>query len=129
MEAIGDLQEQGQIPGIDFALEILAGVAASRGGIRRAARLWGAVAGYRDATGAPRIPEERAMIEAHIDAACTRLEEATLAGGSGRREIHDPGSGRGLRPGGTRGKRLISLCGLANLRVFPACELRCKHIL
>ena len=37
------------------------------GGIRRAARLWGAVAGYRDATGAPRIPEERAMIEAHID--------------------------------------------------------------
>jgi tetratricopeptide (TPR) repeat protein len=75
--AIRDLQEQAQIPGIDFALEILGGVAASRGGIRRAARLWGAVAGYRDATGAPWIPEERAMIEAHIDAARPRLEEAT----------------------------------------------------
>jgi predicted ATPase/class 3 adenylate cyclase len=77
VEAIRDLQEQAQIPGIDFALEILGGVAASRGGIRRAARLWGAVAGYRDATGAPWIPEERAMIEAHIDAARPRLEEAT----------------------------------------------------
>jgi predicted ATPase/class 3 adenylate cyclase len=77
VEAIRDLQVQAQIPGIDFALEILGGVAASRGGIRRAARLWGAVAGYRDATGAPWIPEERAMIEAHIDAARPRLEEAT----------------------------------------------------
>jgi predicted ATPase/class 3 adenylate cyclase len=77
VEAIRDLQEQAQIPGIDFALEILGGVAASRGEIRRAARLWGAVAGYRDATGAPWIPEERAMIEAHIDAARPRLEEAT----------------------------------------------------
>jgi hypothetical protein len=77
VEAIRDLQEQAQIPGIDFALEILAGVAASRGGIRRAARLWGTVAGYRDATGAPWIPEERAMIEEHIDAARTRLEQAT----------------------------------------------------
>src|SRR5215217_7626129 len=77
VEAIRDLQEQAQIPGIDFALEILGGVAASRGGIRRAARLWGAVAGYRDATGAPWIPEERTMIEAHIDAARPRLEEAT----------------------------------------------------
>jgi len=77
VEAIRDLQEQAQIPGIDFALEILGGVAASRGGIRRAARLWGAVAGYRDATSAPWIPEERAMIEAHIDAARPRLDEAT----------------------------------------------------
>jgi predicted ATPase/class 3 adenylate cyclase len=77
VEAIRDLQEQAQIPGIDFALEILGGVAASRGEIRRAAQLWGAVAGYRDATGAPWIPEERAMIEAHIDAARPRLEEAT----------------------------------------------------
>ena len=77
MEAIRDLQEQAQTPGTDFALEILGGVAAWRGGIRRAARLWGAVAGYRDATGAPWIPEERAMIEAHIDAARPRLEEAT----------------------------------------------------
>jgi predicted ATPase/Tfp pilus assembly protein PilF len=77
VEAIRDLQEQAQTPGTDFALEILGGVAAWRGGIRRAARLWSAVAGYRDATGAPWIPEERAMIEAHIDAARPRLEEAT----------------------------------------------------
>jgi ATP/maltotriose-dependent transcriptional regulator MalT len=75
VEAIRDLQEQAQIPGIDFALAILAGVAASRERIRRAARLWGVVAGYREATGAPWIPEERAMIEAHIDAARTRLDE------------------------------------------------------
>ncbi len=76
VEAIRELQEQAQTPGVDFALDILAGVAASRGEIRRAARLWGATAGYREATGVPWRPEERAMIEPHIDAARTRLEEA-----------------------------------------------------
>jgi ATP/maltotriose-dependent transcriptional regulator MalT len=76
VEAIRELQEQAQTPGIDFALDVVAGVAASRGEIRRAARLWGAAAGFRKATGAPWIPEERAMIEPHIDAARTRLDEA-----------------------------------------------------
>ena len=41
VEAIRELQEQAQIPGMDFALDVLASVAAARGGIRRAARLWG----------------------------------------------------------------------------------------
>ena len=64
------------MPGIDFALDVLAGVAVARGGLRRAARLWGGVAGYRDATGAPWLLEERAIIEPHIEAARTRLDEA-----------------------------------------------------
>ena len=76
VEAIRELQEQAQTPGIDFALDVLACVAAARGGIRRAARLWGGVAGYRDATGAPWLLEERAIIEPHIEAARSRLEEA-----------------------------------------------------
>jgi predicted ATPase len=73
--ALRELRERAQIPGIAFALDILAGVAASRGEIQRAARLWGAAAGSREATGIPWLPEERAMIEPHIDAARTRLDE------------------------------------------------------
>ena len=85
VEAIRELQELAETPGVDFALDVLAGVAASRGEIRRAARLWGAAAAYREATGAPWIPEERAMIEPHIDAARSRLEEAAWTGGVGER--------------------------------------------
>src|SRR5215208_2638945 len=76
VEAIRELQEQAQIPGMDFALDVLASVAAARGGIRRAARLWGGVAGFREATGAPWLLEERAIIEPRIDGARSRLEEA-----------------------------------------------------
>jgi tetratricopeptide (TPR) repeat protein len=76
VEAIRELQEQAQTPGMDFALDVLASVAAARGGIRRAARLWGGVAGYREATDAPWLLEERAIIEPRIDAARSRLEEA-----------------------------------------------------
>ena len=76
VEAIRELQEQAQTPGMDFALDVLASVAAARGGVRRAARLWGGVAGYREATGAPWLLEERAIIEPRIDAARSRLEEA-----------------------------------------------------
>jgi hypothetical protein len=76
VEAIRELQEQAQTPGMDFALDVLASVAAARGGIRRAARLWGGVAGYREATGAPWLLEERAIIEPRIDAARSRLGEA-----------------------------------------------------
>jgi hypothetical protein len=61
---------------VEAALDVLASVAAARGGIRRAARLWGGVAGYREATGAPWLLEERAIIEPRIDAARSRLEEA-----------------------------------------------------
>ena len=76
VKAIRSLQELAEAPGVDFALDVVAGVAASRGEIRRAARLWGAAAGFREATGAPWIPEERAMIGPHIEAARARLEEA-----------------------------------------------------
>src|SRR5918994_5071563 len=40
VQAIRELQEQAQTPGIDFALDVLAGVAVARGEIRRAARVW-----------------------------------------------------------------------------------------
>src|ERR687893_576497 len=76
VEAKRELQEQAQTPGMDFALDVLASVAAARGGIRRAARLWDGVAGYREAAGAPWLLEERAIIEPRIDAARSRLEEA-----------------------------------------------------
>jgi predicted ATPase/class 3 adenylate cyclase len=72
--ALRELRERAQIPGIAFAMDILAGVAASRGEIQRAARLWGAAVGSREATGIPWLPEERAMIEPHTDAARARLD-------------------------------------------------------
>jgi hypothetical protein len=73
VEAIRELQEMAQTPDVVYTLNILAGVAASRGEIRRAV---GAAAGSREAIGAPWIPDERAMIEPHIEAARTRLDEA-----------------------------------------------------
>jgi ATP/maltotriose-dependent transcriptional regulator MalT len=76
VKVILDLQERAEVVGIDTALEILASVAAARGENGRAARIWGGVAGYREASGVPWIPDERAMIEPHIEAARARLEEA-----------------------------------------------------
>ena len=78
--ALRELRERAQLPGIAFALDILAGVAASRGEIRRAARLWGAAAGSREVTGVPWLLEERAMIEPHIEAARSRLDELSWQG-------------------------------------------------
>jgi ATP/maltotriose-dependent transcriptional regulator MalT len=40
VQAIRELQEMAQTPDVVYTLNILAGVAASRGEIRRAARLW-----------------------------------------------------------------------------------------
>jgi ATP/maltotriose-dependent transcriptional regulator MalT len=77
VEAVRIYRERGQIPGIDFALDVLASVAAARGELLEAARLWGVAAASREATDIPWMPEERAMIEPHIDAARTRLDEAT----------------------------------------------------
>jgi predicted ATPase/class 3 adenylate cyclase len=74
-EAIRELWELAEIPGVVYTLEILAGVAASRGEIGKAARLWGATAGYREATGLPWALDDRAMIEPHIDTARARLDE------------------------------------------------------
>jgi predicted ATPase len=81
-----DLQERAEVYGIDGALDVLGSVAASRGEIRRAARIWGGVEGYRDASDIPWPPDEREMIEPHIEAARTRLDEAdwTMAWEEGR---------------------------------------------
>ena len=76
VEAIRELHERARIPGLDFALDVLAGVAAARAEIRRAARLWGAAAAFREINNIPWLAEEREMIEPHIEAARTRLEEA-----------------------------------------------------
>jgi hypothetical protein len=77
VEAIRELQERAQASGVIHTLDILAGVAAAKGEIRKAARLWGAAPGSREDPGAPWLPEDRELIEPHIDAARTRLEEAT----------------------------------------------------
>ncbi len=77
MEAIRELQERAQASSVIHTLDILAGVAAAKGEIRKAARLWGAAPGSREDPGAPWLPEDRELIEPHIDAARTRLEEAT----------------------------------------------------
>jgi predicted ATPase/class 3 adenylate cyclase len=77
VEAVRIYWERAQIPSMDFALDVLASVAAARGEIRGAARLWGVAAASREVTDIPWMPEERAMIEPHIDAARTRLDEAT----------------------------------------------------
>ena len=66
VEAIRELHERARIPGLDFALDVLAGVAAARGEIRRAARLWGAAAAFREVNNIPWLAEEREMIEPHI---------------------------------------------------------------
>jgi tetratricopeptide (TPR) repeat protein len=76
LKVILDLRERAEVFGIDGALDILASVAASRGEIRRAARIWGGVEGYRDARGVPWAPDEREMTEPRIEAARTRLDEA-----------------------------------------------------
>ena len=76
VEATRVAQSIFQAPDVIYALDILGGVASSRGEIRKAARLWGAAAGYREATGYPWPPEERTMIEPYIEAARTLLEEA-----------------------------------------------------
>src|SRR5215213_331660 len=76
VETIRELHERARIPGLDFALDVLAGVAAARGEIPRAARLWGAAAAFREVNNIPWLAEEREMIEPRIEAARTRLEEA-----------------------------------------------------
>ena len=76
LKVIVDLQERAEVYGIDGALDVLGSVAASRGEIRRAARIWGGVEGYRDARDIPWAPDEREMIEPHLEAARTRLARA-----------------------------------------------------
>jgi tetratricopeptide (TPR) repeat protein len=76
VKVVLDLRERAEVWGIDGALDVLGSVAASRGEIRRAARIWGGVEGYRDARDIPWAPDEREMIEPRIEAARTRLDGA-----------------------------------------------------
>ena len=76
VKVVLDLRERAEVWGIDGALDVLGSVAASRGEIRRAARIWGGVEGYRDAGGIPWPPDEREMIEPHIEVARARLDGA-----------------------------------------------------
>lgn len=98
VKVILDLQERAEVVGIDTALERLASVAAARGENGRAARIWGGVAGYREASEVPWIPDERAMIEPHIEAA-RPAGGGRMAGGAGEGTFDEPGSNHGLRSG------------------------------
>lgn len=69
VKVMRELREWSYVQGIDFALDILGGVAA--------ARIWGGAAGYREVSGIPWLPDEREMIEPHIEAARARLDQAT----------------------------------------------------
>jgi hypothetical protein len=100
------LQERADVYGIDGTLDVLGSVAASRGRIRRAARIWGGVEGYRDARDIPWAPDEREMIEPHIDAARTRLDEAdwTMAWEEGRAMTLDQAVTYALEDSGERAR-------------------------
>jgi tetratricopeptide (TPR) repeat protein len=76
VEAMRILQEIAKLPEMHYALDVLAGIAAARGGYLEAARLWGAAAGSREANGIPWPPDERKLIAPHIAAARTRLDDA-----------------------------------------------------
>ena len=61
--------------GVIETLEVLAGLAGMLKEDRRAARLWGAVLAWREATGAHLSDAERALHEPYLDAARSRLGE------------------------------------------------------
>ena len=75
-ETIRIMQERAQMSRVDDSLDILAGAAASRGEIRRAAQIWGATAGFRGATGVNPGRDERELIGPHKAAARARLDKA-----------------------------------------------------
>jgi predicted ATPase/class 3 adenylate cyclase len=76
VEAIRILQERAQKSRVDDSLDILAAAAALRGEIRRAARIWGATAEFREATGVIPGRDERELIGPHKAAARARLDWA-----------------------------------------------------
>ena len=57
-------------------MDILAAAAASRGEVRRAARIWGATAGFRETTDVIPGRDERELIGPHKAAARARLDKA-----------------------------------------------------
>ena len=104
VEAIRILQERTQKSRVDDSLDILAAAAASRGEVRRAARIWGATAGFRETTGVIPGRDERELIGPH-KAAARPAGQGRLERRVGKGTFHDLGSGRGLRSGRRREAR------------------------
>ena len=69
--------EIGDKLGVIETLEGIAGLAGVRGEDYRAARLWGAAQAWREATGAQLADADRALNQPHLDAARSRLGDAT----------------------------------------------------
>ena len=62
-----------------FNLEGLAGVVATQGALRWAARLWGAAEALREAIEVPRLPVDRHGYEQAVDTVRAQLEEEDFA--------------------------------------------------
>src|SRR5262249_24552660 len=78
-ESLAIFRELGNKHGIAASLEGLAEVVVAGGQPERAARLFGAAEGLREAIGAPLLPAERAEHDRSIAAACTALGEEAFA--------------------------------------------------
>ena len=78
-EALGTQREIGELEGIVYTLNGLAGVALDRGRTERAARLLGAAAALADATGVVVEPIDREQVEQDTAAARDRLGEGAFA--------------------------------------------------
>ena len=68
--------EIGDKLGVVGVLEGIAGLAGSLEEDQRAGRLWGAAQAWREASGAQLADPDRALHQAHLDAACSRLGDA-----------------------------------------------------
>jgi hypothetical protein len=64
---------------VAVSLQVAAGIAAGRGELARAARLFGASAALWDAVGSPQPPAEAAYFAAHLAAARDGLDPAAWA--------------------------------------------------
>ena len=63
---------------LTWALDALAAVCAQRGYVGKAARLWGAAEALREASGFSQPPDDKRVLEPFLEAACSRLDEATF---------------------------------------------------
>lgn len=68
----------GQEPLIAENLEVLAGISGEQGFEMRAAQLWGAAEALREAIGIPQPHDEKRVLEPFLEAARSRLDEATF---------------------------------------------------
>ena len=78
LEALPSLRELGNAVGVSLALDGLGAVAAKRAEWERAARLAGAAAAWREATGGELEPADRSMRERTLQVVRERLGEAAF---------------------------------------------------